>query len=185
MKAAFIYDRQQSEQGFGPSHPLQSSPLHYVYELLRDYKAFEPGSLLSPRPASREELLTFHTEEYVQAVERLSRGETVVEGERYNLAPRGDNPPYLGMYEAASLIVGASIIAAQLISTGQMDRAFNPAGGLHHAAPDHASGFCVFNDPVIAIKYFLNLGWRVAYVDIDAHHGDGVQNAYYDSDQVL
>jgi acetoin utilization protein AcuC len=89
------------------------------------------------------------------------------------------------MFDAAVLSTGASLVAATLVANRQVDVAFNISGGLHHAAPDHASGFCVFNDPAIAIKYLLSCGLRVAYVDIDAHHGDGVQQAFYDDDRVL
>jgi acetoin utilization protein AcuC len=89
------------------------------------------------------------------------------------------------MYEAALLSTGASLVAAELVASRQVDVAFNIAGGLHHAASDHASGFCIFNDPVIAIKYFLGQGLRVAYVDIDGHHGDGVQDAFFDDNRVL
>jgi acetoin utilization protein AcuC len=89
------------------------------------------------------------------------------------------------MYEASALSTGATLAAAELVARREVDVAFSIAGGLHHAAPDHASGFCVFNDPAIAIKYFLAQGLRVAYVDIDAHHGDGVQQAFYDDPRVL
>ena len=77
------------------------------------------------------------------------------------------------------------MVAAEMIAEGKVRTAFNICGGLHHAAAGHASGFCVFNDPVVAIKYFLGRGMKVAYVDIDAHHGDGVQDAFYDTDAVL
>jgi acetoin utilization protein AcuC len=89
------------------------------------------------------------------------------------------------MYEASILSTGASLVAANMIYDGKVDVAFNVSGGLHHAMPRYASGFCIFNDPVIAINYLLSKGLRVVYVDIDAHHGDGVQHAYYSTDQVL
>ena len=89
------------------------------------------------------------------------------------------------MYEAALLSTGASLTAAELLADGQADAAFNCSGGLHHAMRGRASGFCIFDDPVIAINLLLARGLRVAYVDIDAHHGDGVQVAFYDTDRVL
>ena len=104
---------------------------------------------------------------------------------KYNFSLTGDNPYFQGMYESALISTGGSIMGAELLCEGSVDRVFNIGGGLHHAAPDRASGFCVFNDPVIAINHFLDKGMRVAYIDIDCHHGDGVQNAYYDSDQVI
>ncbi|MBI4289657.1 MAG: acetoin utilization protein AcuC, partial [Chloroflexi bacterium] len=98
----------------------------------------------------------------------------------------GDNPISAGMYQAAALAAGASLEAAQAVLNGRAEDAFNAGGGYHHAGPDYASGFCVFNDPVLTIQRLLGRGvHRVAYVDIDAHHGDGVQNAFYSSDQVL
>ncbi|MBI4233927.1 MAG: acetoin utilization protein AcuC, partial [Chloroflexi bacterium] len=97
----------------------------------------------------------------------------------------GDNPVFPGMYEASLWSAGASLRAAELVAEGEVEVAANFAGGLHHAMPDHASGFCIFNDPVIAIHYLLGRGFRVAYVDADCHHGDGVQFAFYDTDRVL
>jgi len=118
-------------------------------------------------------------------VKSLSDGEDKYNPRRFNFSQTGDNPAYPGMYELSALVVGATLKAAALVASGEVDVAFNCAGGLHHAAPDHASGFCIFNDVVIAIKSLLEKGLRVAYIDIDAHHGDGVQYAFYDTDRVL
>jgi acetoin utilization protein AcuC len=89
------------------------------------------------------------------------------------------------MYETEALKAGAALTAARLVGRGQLDVAFSFAGGLHHAMAGRASGFCVFNDPAIAIRWLTDQGMRVVYVDIDAHHGDGVQDAFYDTDRVL
>lgn len=185
MRAFFIYDERLSWKGFREDHPLQPSRLHYLFELLKAYALLEKDSLLPPRPATEEELLSFHTKDYIEAVQSISRGEKRFNPIAYNFSEYGDNPPYPGMYEAAILPVGGSLIAAELLAQDKADVVFNPSGGLHHAAPNYASGFCIFNDVVIAIKYLLKQGMRVAYIDIDAHHGDGVQNAFYDSNKVL
>jgi acetoin utilization protein AcuC len=103
---------------------------------------------------------------------------------RYGLGP-GDNPIFPGLWEAAQLAAGGSIVAARLVAEGEVDRAFHFAGGLHHAMPDRASGFCYVNDAVLAIMTLRERGLKVAYVDIDAHHGDGVQFAFYDDPTVL
>ena len=103
----------------------------------------------------------------------------------FGFSQQGDNPIYEGMFEAALLSTGASVQAAELIADGTVSRAFAPAGGLHHAAAGHASGFCIFNDPVVAINVLRKRGLRVCYVDIDAHHGDGVQNAFYRDNDVM
>ena len=161
--------------------------LRYTYELLESYGAFDlPNAMLvEPRQATEEELLTFHTRDYVDAVRDLSEGEERRDAAAYGFSDHGDNPVYPGMYEAALWSTGASVTAAEMLADGRVDVAFNCAGGLHHAMPGRASGFCIFNDPVIAINALLERGMRVAYVDIDAHHGDGVQAAFYDSNRVL
>lgn len=186
MTVAFVYEEALSRHVLRKDHVLQPTRLQLTYELLEAYHAFRDGSeVVAPRMAEEAELLTFHTRDYIEAVKALSRGEGSVDAALYNFSAYGDNPPYEGMYEAAVLAVGASLVAAELLASGRVRVAFNVAGGLHHAAPHYASGFCIFNDPVIAIKHFLKQGMRVAYVDIDAHHGDGVQEAFYAIDQVL
>ena len=161
--------------------------LKYTYELLNAYGAFNETSslLLPPRNATTEELELLHTQEYISAVKDLSMNKNSYIANKFGFNSSGDNPIYERMYDAALLSTGSTMLAANLIVENQVDRAFNISGGLHHAAPDHASGFCIFNDPALAIKFLLNSGKRVAYIDIDAHHGDGVQNAFYDNDQVL
>jgi acetoin utilization protein AcuC len=172
--------------GHGPSHPLKPERLRRTYELLTAYGAFEPKDslLVEPRPATLEELCRFHTPEYVDVVKRLSTGEKVPHSGRYGFGP-GDNPVFAHMWETESLKAGAAIVAAEMLLSGEVETAFSFAGGMHHADPARASGFCVFNDPAIAIHYLVDQGLRVAYVDVDAHHGDGVQRAFYDTDRVL
>ncbi|MCL0047531.1 acetoin utilization protein AcuC [Dehalococcoidia bacterium] len=161
--------------------------LKYTYELLNAYGAFNGTNslLLPPRNATTEELELVHTREYISAVKNLSMNGDSAISHQFGFSTLGDNPVYERMYDSALLSTGSTMFAAKLISENQVDRVFNISGGLHHAAPDHASGFCIFNDPALAIKFLLNSGKRVAYIDIDAHHGDGVQNAFYDNDQVL
>ena len=184
--AAFIYDDVLAGHKLSESHPLKPVRLRYTYELLESYGAFDAlgSSLTKPRPATDEEVLRFHTREYLDAVQSISRGDTSVDQAGFNFGP-GDNPTYEGMDEAASWSTGASLRAAEVLVSGEADAALSISGGLHHAMPGYASGFCVFNDPVLAIKALLLRGMRVAYVDIDCHHGDGVQHAFYDTDEVL
>lgn len=185
-KSAFIYSNLLSQHSLNETHPLKPVRLAYTYDLLRSYRTFEaPNTLLeNPRPASKEELLLFHTPRYIEAVQSLGKGDGSVNASEFNLGA-GDNPVYDGMYEAASWSTGASIRGAELLADGKAKTVLSISGGLHHAMPGHASGFCVFNDPVIAIKTLLQKGMRVAYIDMDAHHGDGVQHAFYDTDTVL
>jgi acetoin utilization protein AcuC len=159
-KAAFVYDDQVSQHVLREDHVMRPTRLRYVYEMLEAYGAFEDSQLVAPRHATKEELLWFHTAEYVEAVRSISREEGRVAPERFNLSEHGDNPPYPGMYEAATLSTGASLVAAELVADGEVDVAFNVAGGLHHAAAGHASGFCIFNDPVIAIEFLRRRGMR-------------------------
>ena len=184
-RAVFVYEEAQSRHVLREDHVLQPNRLQLTYELLQCYGAFGDSLLVPPRAAEEEELLSFHTVDYLAAVKSLSRGEGGVDAAAFNFSAEGDNPPYEGMYEVSATAVGASLLAAELVADGEVDVAFNISGGLHHAAPNYASGFCVFNDAVIAILSLVNRGLRVAYVDIDAHHSDGVQDAFYESDRVL
>ena len=197
-EAAFIYDDALSRHELRQDHPMRPVRLRYTYELLESYGAFDgkTSRLVNPRTANEEELGWVHTPEYIDAVRRLSENpsgslessgspETVGRPERFGFSDRGDNPVYPGMYHAASLSSGATLVAAEMVAERRADVAFSISGGLHHAAPTHASGFCIFNDPAIAIRYFLDRGMRVAYVDVDAHHGDGVQDIFYRDDRVL
>ena len=185
--AAFIYADQLSRHVLRDDHPMRPVRLRYTYELLDSLGAFGlPGSLLvEPRPATEPELMTIHNPKYVTAVRSLSSGVSIPDAAWYGFSRSGDNPIYPGMYEAALLSTGASLVAVEQVLDGGVSVAFNPAGGLHHAMPESASGFCIFNDPAIAIRALVARGLRVAYVDIDAHHGDGVQHAFYDTDAVL
>jgi len=138
--------------------------------------------VVAPIAADETALLTVHDADYLQAVRTASTDPTY---SGYGLGT-DDDPVFAGMYEASALIAGGSALAAQRVWSGQVEHAVNIAGGLHHAMQGYASGFCVFNDAVLAIRTLLADGaQRVAYVDIDVHHGDGVQAAFYDDPRVL
>ena len=186
--AAYVYAPQLSRHVLREGHPMRPVRLQYAFDLLAAYGAFDDprAMLVEPRAATDDEIALFHDADYAAAVRRYSEaGRDTGDGMRYGFAQQGDNPIYPGMYEAAALATGASIVAADLVADGTVRAAFSPAGGLHHAARGHASGFCVFNDPAVAIERLRARGLRVAYVDIDAHHGDGVQAAFYDAADVL
>ena len=186
-RAAFMYDDMMSRHELRSDHPMRPVRLRYTYDLLQAYGAFDSDDavLVTPRLAAEEELGWLHTPDYISMVRQLSAGGGAHEAHRFNFSLQGDNPHYPGMYEAAALSSGATLVAAELVADKRVDVAYNISGGLHHAAAGHASGFCVFNDPALAIHYFLRRGMRVAYVDVDAHHGDGVQDAFYEDDRVL
>jgi len=148
-----------------------------------------PGvQLESPQAATITELLAVHSYSYIQAVETaqaIARGERpAVNLEVYGLATP-DNPLFPDMHEAAALYTGASIKAMRALLEGRAVHAYSPAGGQHHAHRSRASGFCIYNDCAAAIAAAVEAGLRVAYVDLDAHHGDGVQAAFYEDPRVL
>jgi acetoin utilization protein AcuC len=186
MKTALIYSDEWRRFDYGPEHPLRMERLGLTRRLMETYglTALPRAKVLAPEPAQVEEIARFHSREYIEILRALNAGDWVPHAARYGLGP-GDNPIFPGLWEAAQLAAGGSILAAELVASGQADRAFHFAGGLHHAMPDRASGFCYVNDAVLAILKLRERGWRVAYVDIDAHHGDGVQFAFYRDPDVL
>jgi acetoin utilization protein AcuC len=171
---------------FGAKHALNPKRLAMTFELLSAYGAFDlPGSTLVPaEPATEEDVLLAHDRDYIDAVCKLSHGEDQVDAHRYGFNST-DTPPFRGMYDASLVYVGASVQAAALVASGKEQVTFNISGGLHHAMRGYASGFCIFNDPVIAIRRLLDTFEKVAYIDIDAHHGDGAQAAFYTTNRVL
>src|SRR5690606_23714734 len=146
----------------------------------------EARPVLAPRLATDTELLAVHAPEYVAAVKRLSeRGANELDGLGWGLGTP-DTPVVAGMHEMAALVAGATLTAAEAVMTGRVRRAFSPAGGLHHAVRARASGFCVYNDLAGAIRWIQReFGVRVMYIDYDAHHGDGVQQIFYEDPDVL
>ena len=185
-RAIFLSAPLAWEHGHGPSHPLKPERLRRTVELLNEYGAFNAPNVrvVEPRSSTDDELALFHTLEYIKVVRGLSAGNTRLPAWRYGFGP-GDNPVFGRMYETESVKAGSSLVGAAMLVNGECDVAFSFVGGLHHARPEMASGFCVFNDAAIAIHWLLQKGLRVAYVDIDVHHGDGVQAAFYDTDRVL
>lgn len=187
MKTALIYSDEWSRFDYGPEHPLRMERLGLTWKLMEAYglTALPTTVVKAPDPADEATLREFHDEEYLAVLKAANSG--VVPAAvvcRYGLGP-GDNPIFPGLWDAARLVAGGSLLAARMVASGEVTRAFHFAGGLHHAMRDRASGFCYVNDPVLAILYLRAQGLRVAYVDIDAHHGDGVQAAFYDDPQVL
>jgi acetoin utilization protein AcuC len=170
----------------GAQHPLRPERVILTRRLIHDYGILDGGRVRETpaRDASDEELRLVHTETYIDAVTRAGHGE---DGDwwRFGLGP-GDNPIFPRMHEASARVAGASLAAAEAVLSGRAEHAFNPAGGLHHAMPERASGFCVYDDPAIAIAWLLSRGVeRVAYVDVDVHHGDGPQAIFYRDPRVL
>src|SRR5438876_41984 len=186
MKTALIHSDEWRRFDYGPEHPLRMERLELTWRLMEGYDltALPRSKVLAPEPAELESIARFDTPEYLDTLRAVSAGDWAPHAARYGLGP-GDNPIFPGLWEAAQHAAGGSLPAARLVAEGEADRAFHFAGGLHHAMPDRASGFCYVNDAVLAIMRLRERGWRVAYVDIDAHHGDGVQFAFYRDPNVL
>jgi acetoin utilization protein AcuC len=185
-KTALIFPHDFIHFSYGKEHPFKGQRYLLAYELMRAYGLTElPGSeFRDGRPISEKELLTFHTPEYLAKLKEFSASSEPRADFRFGLGDV-ENPVFPGLFEWACLGASGTIEAARLVTEEGYDIAFNPVGGWHHAHPGKASGFSYLNDAVIAINSLLQCGNRVVYLDIDAHHGDGVQEAFYDTDRVL
>jgi acetoin utilization protein AcuC len=181
-RVAVVWTPEFLSYRLSPDHPLNPIRLDLTMRLARELGVLEGVDLLEPEPAPDAEVQRVHTPSYLAAVRAApTTGHDLVHG-----LGTDDNPVFDGMHEASCLVCGGSLLAAREIAEGRADRAVNIAGGLHHAMRDHASGFCVYNDPAVAISWLLDHGFdRIAYVDVDVHHGDGVQAAFYGDPRVL
>ena len=180
------WDDALTSYDFGHDHPLAPVRVELTMALARQFGVLDaPEVSLEPaRPAEDDLLELVHAAQYIRAVKNVAHtGYT--ERLRFGLGT-DDNPVFPGMHEASALVVGASVAAADAVWSGRSEHAANMAGGLHHAMREQASGFCLYNDVAVAIARLLDQGARrIAYVDVDAHHGDGVQAAFYDDPRVL
>jgi len=169
----------------GGDHPLHPLRWELTWALAQSLRVTEQYRVVTSEVADDETLGRVHTPGYINAVRRASSSDGYLVAVGHGLGTP-DNPIFPGMHENAALIAGASISCAQAIAHREVDRAVNFCGGLHHAMPDNASGFCVYNDVALGITALLDAGVRkVAYVDVDAHHGDGVQAAFYNDPRVM
>jgi acetoin utilization protein AcuC len=190
-RTAFVYGEASQSYDLGDDHPLTPVRRLLAVELIRAYGLLEtPGlEMIEPRVASDEEITRVHAPSYVAAVKRYSAdpGMAVAwEAGQWGLAAGGDTPAFAGMHEAAAAICGQSIEACMAVWEGRADQAFSAGGGLHHAFANRAAGFCIYNDCAVAIQAMLDAGAeRIAYIDVDVHHGDGTQWIFYDDPRVL
>ena len=167
------------------NHPLRIPRVSLLLEFLEALDLISAEEKVEGRPATDDELTLFHTQDYIETLKEADRCMCVPKGarEKYNIGSY-ENPVSPAMFRGSVLATGSSIQAVDLYLEGFS--AFNPAGGMHHAYPNRANGFCFINDPAIALKYLLKKGFkRILYVDIDAHHCDGVQDAFYEDDRVF
>jgi acetoin utilization protein AcuC len=171
---------------FGHAHPLNPVRVELTLRLARSLGVLDLDNLTEVKPAPADDgvLQLVHEPGYIEAVRRVGADPDTPDLTRGLGTP--DNPTFAGMHEASALVAGASVRAAEAVWTGESEHAVNVAGGLHHAMPGAASGFCIYNDPALAIAWMLEQGAeRIAYVDVDVHHGDGVERIFWDDPRVL
>ncbi|WP_163971672.1 acetoin utilization protein AcuC [Oceanobacillus halotolerans] len=184
-KSAFVYSNSLLNYHFHSDHPFNQKRVLLTKDLLEASDILDQTDMIKPRMATEEELALFHDVPYIEAVKKASKGLlSDKEAMEYGIGTE-DTPIFSGMHEASSYLVGATLEAVDAVLESNYDHALNLGGGLHHGFKRKASGFCIYNDGAIAINYIRQkYNLRVLYVDTDAHHGDGVQWAFYDDPNV-
>ena len=185
LKPLFVGSDVYRQPAFGKHHPLSIIRVSGVVDLCRELGWFEADQYRESPRATMEQLCAFHDPDYIAALREADARGSVDKAirDRYRIGTM-ENPLFSGVFRRASTAVGGSIHAAHLAMDGRV--VFHPSGGTHHGRADRASGFCYFNDPVFAVLTFLGHGLeRILYVDLDAHHGDGVQDAFAEDSRVL
>ncbi|MFI1225474.1 MULTISPECIES: acetoin utilization protein AcuC [unclassified Streptomyces] len=183
-RTQLMWDDAVTGYDFGDTHPMDPVRLALTMGLVRAFGLDGAVDLRTAKSAGDSTLRLVHREDYVAAV-RAASADPRAADRNYGLGTV-DDPAFAGMHEASALIAGLSVGAAEAVWRGESEHAVNFTGGLHHAMPGSAAGFCVYNDPALAIARLLELGAeRVAYVDVDVHHGDGVQAAFWEDPRVL
>ncbi|MBP1732023.1 MAG: Histone deacetylase/AcuC/AphA family protein [Deltaproteobacteria bacterium] len=186
MLDILIYSADLARSEYSSSHPFKPMRAKLLVELLnRFYLMFEDNQkIIEPVPANEELLYLFHDRQYIEVLKKADAGEFTMDMLWAELGT-GDNPIFKGMYDFVLTVAGATCQGANMLLDDGVRMAFNPVGGLHHAGRDHAEGFCYVNDIAIAVTDLVSKGKKIAYLDIDAHHGNGVQDAFYRTDKVL
>jgi acetoin utilization protein AcuC len=185
-KAVLVFNKEFGRHSYGSYHPLKVERLQLTMDLIRAYGLFRPTDApwIEAQKADEEDLLRIHSREYLDILKAANSGQTPPKAWEYGLGS-GDNPVFSGVYDWSLMVTGATLESIRQVRENGRQIAFNIAGGLHHAMRSRASGFCYLNDPAIGIARMVQDGLRVVYLDIDVHHGDGVQDAFYRTDQVL
>ncbi|MEH7385709.1 acetoin utilization protein AcuC [Bacillus sp. JJ1521] len=184
-KSVFVYSDQLLKYRFSHDHPFNQTRVKLTYDLLKSLNLLNDSDIIPPRIATDEELELVHDPKFIEAVKLAGEGKLSEEvGHSYGIGTE-DTPIFPGMHEASALLVGATLSAVDHVMSGRSKHALNLGGGLHHGFRGKASGFCVYNDSAVAIRYMQKkYNVKVLYVDTDAHHGDGVQWTFYDDPDV-
>lgn len=181
-----MWDERYTAYDFGPGHPMHPSRLDLTHRLSTELGLLDHDDVVvrSVEPATEADLLTVHTPDHVAEVKRVSADPGLARG-RHGVGT-DDTPAFAGMHEASLFGVGGTLAACEAVWSGQTRRAVNIAGGMHHAMPESSAGFCVYNDINVGIRRMLDQGAeRVVYLDLDVHHGDGVERCFWNDPRVL
>lgn len=186
VRSAFIYSQKFAKFRAHKGYPWLFDRSEVTYQLCDKLQLFDHDSteIHTPKPARTEALLSFHTKQYIRLLRKANQGKPDEEWLRHGLGTT-ECPVFEGVYDYHALAAGATLLGAELIDQGEADVVFSPTGGFHHAGKDFAAGFCYINDIVLAIKKWLRRRKRILYIDIDAHHGDQVQAAFYNTSKVM
>lgn len=187
-RVSYFYDQEVGHFYYGPGHPMKPHRLKLTHHLLLSYGLYRKMDVYRPHLASGSEMTLFHSEDYIDFLQKVSPENVrpfAQQMARFNVGECTDCPVYDGMFEFCQMYSGASVDGAVKLNQGVTDIAVNWSGGLHHAKKSEASGFCYVNDIVLAILELLKYHARVLYIDIDIHHGDGVEEAFFLTDRVM
>ena len=185
-KLAFLYSPEIEGLSYPPNCPFKTQRASLTQRRLKSFGLLGTDGRIevAPRKATLAELKQFHTARYLQELQRAAGGDLTVDGLHMGFGGP-DTPVFKDMYDCGAWACGAGLVAADLLLEGRADTAFNLLGGFHHAMAEHAAGFCYLNDVVLACMKLAEAGKRVLYLDVDAHHGDGVQAAFYQRKDVM
>jgi acetoin utilization protein AcuC len=185
-KAVLVFSKEFGTHSYGPNHPLKVERLQLTMDLIDAYGLWDTTDTpwIEAQKAEEQDLHRIHSAEYLEILKKANEGQPPLNAGKYGLGS-GDNPVFPGLYDWSLLVTGATLECIRQIRDNGRQITFNIAGGLHHAMRSRAAGFCYLNDPAIGIARMVQDGLRVVYLDIDVHHGDGVEAAFYNTDRVL
>ncbi|CAF1004510.1 unnamed protein product [Rotaria magnacalcarata] len=185
-RVSYYYDYDVGNYYYGQGHPMKPHRIRMAHNLVLNYGLYRKMEVYRPHKAVADEMTRFHSDEYVKFIQNVGPDNIMEfnkQMQRFNVGE--DCPVFEGVYEFCQISAGGSLAGAVKLNRKHTDIAINWAGGLHHAKKSEASGFCYINDIVLAILELLKYHQRVLYVDIDVHHGDGVEEAFYTTDRVM
>lgn len=185
-RVAYFYDADVGNYAYGAGHPMKPHRIRMAHSLIMNYGLYKKMEIYRAKPATKQEMCQFHTDEYIDFLSRvLPDNLDLFAKEQIKFNVGDDCPVFDGLFEYCGISGGGSMEGAARLNRGKCDVAINYAGGLHHAKKSEASGFCYLNDIVLGIIELLRYHPRVLYIDIDVHHGDGVEEAFYTTDRVM